>query len=406
MMNNSMKGLALVGVTAATVGVGLFQPHQGTRGELVTAQPLRVLSTRDDVVAELAGDQFKTEPVRYGVDTYQLVYRTVDAKGRPTIASGLLALPRNGVRELSTVSYTHGTEINRTDAPSLWPDTWSVGPSLTFASAGFAAVAPDYLGMGLGPGPHPYLDVPSETTAQVDLLRAARQFAPTTGRSLRHEVYVTGFSQGATAAMGLARALQGGADHWFRLGAVAPIAGVYDGRNVEIPALLDGTVKPPWNVGYTAYLLVAWNRLHHFYQDPGEVFAPKYAPTVESLFDGVHTGDDLAEGLPADINDLLTPHGFDLLLHPTGSMAAALRVHDSTCTDWTPRVPVRLNVSGGDDQAMGANSEHCLAALTAHGADARIVDVGTMAYQESAHLGANILGTAANAAWFTQLANR
>jgi hypothetical protein len=61
------------------------------------------------------------------------------------------------------------------------------------------------------------------------------------------------------------RALQGGADDWFRLRALAPISGAYDLRGVELPALTDGTVLPPWNVGYTAYLMVSWNRLHHLY---------------------------------------------------------------------------------------------------------------------------------------------
>ena len=51
-------------------------------------------------------------------------------------------------------------------------------------------------------------------------------------------------------------------DDWFRLPALAPIDGAYDFGGPELPALLDGTVRPPYHVGYTAYLVVAWNRLH------------------------------------------------------------------------------------------------------------------------------------------------
>jgi dienelactone hydrolase len=400
-------GLALAGLATATGLAGAASPAAAVdthgRGEVVTVQPLRTLSTKDDVVASLTSDHFKADAARYGVDTYQVVYRTIDAYGKPTIASGLLALPRNGARKLRTVSYTHGTEINRNYAPSLWSDVWAVAPAITYASAGFAAVAPDYLGQGLGPGLHPYMDVPSEATAAVDLLRAARTFAPTTGRELQPQVYVTGFSQGATAAMGLARALQGGTDRWFRLAALAPIAGVYDGRNVEVPALAGGQMSPPWDVVYTAYLLVAWNRTHPFYRQPDEVFAAKYADTVEGLFDGVHQALDVVGGLPADIGDLLTAHGFDLLRNPSGGFAEALRVHDSTCTDWTPRTPVRLNISGSDEQALYANSAHCLAALRSHGVAAQIVDVGSLEYNDTWHLGANILGTASTVEWFSRL---
>jgi hypothetical protein len=398
-------GLALTSLTAVIVGPAApsFAASSTDRGTLVIALPLSTLTARSDVVTMLTSAEFDPAPARYGVDTYQLVYRTVDPAGRPTIASGLLALPRGGGHELRTVSYTHGTEINRTDAPSLAADSWATAPPVTYASAGFAAVAPDYLGLGLGPGRHPFLDVPSETTAAVDLLRAARAFAPTAGRSLSRDVLVTGFSQGATAATGLARALQGGVDDWFRLRALAPISGAYDVRGVELPALRDDRVPWPWNVGYVAYLLVSWNRLHHLYSSPGEVFAGPDAERVEALFDGVHGGLDLTGTLPASVKTMLTPAGFAMVQHPTGRFAEALRVHDSTCSDWTPRVPVRLLLSGGDEQAPNANSAHCQARLRAAGAQVSTVDVGDLRYQDSVHLGSNIRGTAAAATWFAGL---
>jgi hypothetical protein len=392
--------LALAGLTVALTAAAV--PAQATpqaRGQLVAATPIRTLATKADVSTFLTAAEFDAAPARHGVDAWQLVYRTVDPQGRPTIASGLLTLPRSGAKALRTVSYTHGTEINRTDAPSLGAGGWAAAPAVTFASAGFAAVAPDYLGLGLGPGPHPFLDVPSETTAGVDLLRAARAFVPRTGRSLTRDVLVTGFSQGGSAATGLAKALQGGTDSWFRLRALAPISGAYDFAGVELPALTDGTVKPPWNVGYTAYLMVAWNRLHHLYDHPGEVFEEDFADQVEALFDGVHTGDDLGETLPSTLDDLYTEHGLALLTEPSGPLAAALRVHDSTCRGWRPKVPARLFVSGGDEQVPTANATHCAAAL----GSVPVVDVGDLAYEGSTHLGANVRGTAAAASWFAGL---
>lgn len=84
------------------------------------------------------------------------------------------------------------------------------------------------------------------------------------GRTPQRDVLVTGFSQGASAALGVARALQDGADPHFRLGALAPISGGYDFQNAEIPALPAGDRIPPkLAVAYVTYLLVSWNRLHH-----------------------------------------------------------------------------------------------------------------------------------------------
>jgi hypothetical protein len=402
-------GIVVGVVAAAAVGVAvpaigqteeIGRGRDSGRGQIVAVQPLRTLPSKEDVARELSAAEFKTDEVRYGVDTYQLVYRTVDPAGRPTTASGLVALPRNGVRELRTVSYTHGTEFNRTGAPSMWRNGWAVGPALTYASAGFAAVAPDYLGLGLGPGPHPFADVPSEATSSLDLLRAAREFAPTTRRSLKRPVLITGFSQGGTAATGLAQALAAGADSWFRLGGLSPIAGHYAARDNVLPMLRAGDVPHPFNSIYIGYLLTAWNRLHHIYGRPDEVFK---VDGVEALFDGVHTIEDLIAALPVKPTDLLTDEGLALLDNPTGPFAAAIAVQDGTCTGWTPGVPVRIVVAGGDEVIRPGNARTCRDAFTTRGVNAPIVDAGDLNYNGSKHLGANILGTADTVKWFLTL---
>ncbi|GAA3209162.1 alpha/beta hydrolase family protein [Dactylosporangium siamense] len=394
----TVAGLVLA-VGASSAGIAGAQPARGEndgRGEVVAVQPLRGLDA-DAARDTLAEAQFGTGDVRFGVDTYQVLYRTIDARRRPTVASGLLALPRNGERQLRVVSYAHGTELNRTDAPSMWRDGWAVAPALTYASAGFAAVAPDYLGMGLGPGPHPYLDVTTEASASLDLLRAARTVAAGQQRVLRREVYATGFSQGASAATALGRALERGDDGWFRLGALAPVSGAFDLRGAELPALLGGTVPPPYNVGYTAYLVVAWNRLHGLYQRPEEFFAAPYAAKVETLYDGVHTGEDLAATLPGTVEELFTPHGLAILREPSGPFAAALAEHDASCDGI--RAPARLLVDRTDEQVPAASSAYCAARLRS----GAVVDLGTHPYFGSAHLGSNVTGAAAALTWFRQL---
>jgi pimeloyl-ACP methyl ester carboxylesterase len=110
-------------------------------------------------------------------------------------------------------------------------------PALTYGAAGFAVVATDYLGLGTGPGLHPWMDVPSETTASLDMPRAARNLMRdnNTGHTLGRDIMVTGFSQGASAALGLARALGDNAEPWFGLRAIAPVSGAYAFRYAEIP---------------------------------------------------------------------------------------------------------------------------------------------------------------------------
>ncbi|MBU2670245.1 lipase [Actinoplanes bogorensis] len=373
-------------------------PATAVTGQLVSATALRTYPTRSDVDAALTADKFDPGTNHFGVRTWRLVYRTTDASGAPTTASGLVALPINDRRKLSTVSFGHGTEIFKGDAPSTSEDVFLIGPALTFASAGFAAVAPDYLGLGVGPGVHPWMDVPSETTASLDLLRAARDFARTEGKVLTRDVYASGFSQGASAALGLAQALQSGADPWFRAAAVAPISGAYDFRRAEIPALFTPEVHPVLASAYTTYLLVAFDRLHDIYPAPGDVFRKPYVG-LPALFDGTHTGQEVIGALPATIDELLTPRGKAMLLHPTGRFARALAEVDSVCTDWTPRMPVRLYYSPGDEEAVNANTDHCRSTLPAPK-----VDLGVNRdYNGFVHEGSEVLGVPAITRWFLQL---
>ncbi|MBA9002579.1 alpha/beta hydrolase family protein [Thermomonospora cellulosilytica] len=378
------------------------QDDAGLRGRLVAVEHQRTL-TAEQARRWLADDTFDGSAVKYGVDTYQLVYRTVDARRRPTVASGLLVLPRNGERRLRTVSYAHGTMSHRMDAPSVSTEAWAQGPAVIHAGAGFAAVSPDYLGLGLGPGIHPWKHVPSETTASVDMLRAAREFTAGKGLTLARDVLVTGFSQGASAALGLARALQEGTDPYFRVRAVAPIAGAYDFRGAELPALLEGRVEPKSAVAYTAYLLTSWNRLYGLYGAPSEVFRAPYADRVERYFDGTTPGQEMLQGLPDSVDRLLTERGLALLRTPTGTFSHALDVDAEACKTWTPRIPVRLYRISDDEQAVTANTDHCHAWLRARSVHAPIVDVGERTYYGSRHLGANVAGTAQIVRWFGTL---
>jgi hypothetical protein len=404
-------GTALVLTGPANAATGLGQPSIGPaaptaslapgpsvdRGSLVSLAWIRSLSP-SQAASLVTEDNFNPTGIRNGVDLYRLVYRTIDPRGRRTTASGLLGVPRSSTVAIRPVVFLHGSEVYRGDAPSVSADPWALSPAVIFAGAGYAAIAPDYLGLGLGPGPHPWLDVPSEVTASVDMLRASRTAVAQLGRSIRSDVFVTGFSQGGSGALGLARAIDQHRADGFRLGAVAPISGAYQMRNEEIPALLGGDLDPNWSVAYTAYLLVAWNRLHHIYGSPTEVFQAPYDRTIEALFDSDHTGQQVFAGLPARLDKLLTPHAVRLLEHPTGGLAAALALSDSTCTDWAPRAPLRLYVSDTDEQVVPGNTEDCQAAFESAGAAASVVSLGSLA-----HLDTNRVGTGAVLRWFNSL---
>lgn len=351
----AVTALTTSGVTAAA----------SAHGDLLSATPISALS-QDQVVGLLGPAGIDTRVVRHGVDAYRLEYRTVDPRGRRIMASGTVVLPRTSDRRLPTVVFEHGTIAAKADAGSVGPDTNRTAP-IAFAAAGNAVVAPDYLGLGTGDGTHPYLDLPSTTTASLDLLRAAGEFTDRLDRRVR----VTGFSQGGSVAMALAEELQ----RTGRLVAVAGVSGFYDLYDTQFAEALAGRVHPKLSTISSAYFLVSMQRLGRVRGDLFEV------PGVAGLFDGHHSGREIMEALPDTPHDLLTDQGVRVLEHPSRLLR---HTTDGTCSGWTPRVPVRLyTATGGDELVPFANSTHC---RDAFGIDVPLVEVGRVDHNKSGAL--------------------
>ncbi|HET6635941.1 MAG TPA: alpha/beta hydrolase [Streptomyces sp.] len=369
----------------------------GPRGKLLSVTPLRRWS-RAEVAAFVSGNEVHADPatMRYGASTYRLTYATVTPQGEPTTASALFVLPDGGPHHLSTVSVTHGTTLYRGNAPSTGENVTLIG-ALLYAAGGRAVVAPDYLGLGTGPGPHPYVDTHSSVTASLDALVASRKAAVRHGRHLTRDVYATGFSQGGQVAMAVGRALQRGAEPYFRLRALAPISGPYDIAGAELPALFDGRIDDQSAVIYLAYFLTAQNRLHPLWDDPREVFREGYAGKLTELFDSDHTPQEILPQLPGTVRELLTDEWYEKVRHPSGTLAAVIRRNDGVCR-WAPRVPVRLHTASGDRDVPIANARSCARDLAARGVHAAVIDHGDVD-----HGGAYRASLPGIARWFARL---
>ncbi|MEY9928852.1 dienelactone hydrolase [Catenulispora sp. GP43] len=375
------------GANAAESGPGAAelgrQHHE--RGRLLSVTEVAALSPAQvqAAVVPFFGD---TKRVRYAVTDYRITYSTVDPQGRPTTASGLVALPSGAGDRLSVISYDHGTNPTRDAVASVTAGGGDREAVELFASAGYAAVAPDYLGLGTGPGVHPYMDLASEVTASEDMLTASRALAGQHDTNLNPRVDVTGFSQGGAAAMGFAHAIQQGqAGAYWHLGAVAPMSGPYNVRTAEIPALLHNSLNPESEVLYISFWSVAMNRIYHFYDNPAEVFQQPYASIVEGLYDGNHTEQDILSALPSSPTALLTPQYLARLQHPTGALLKAMTQNDVSC-DWHPNAPAQIYGADGDDGVAFANAQQCQAQLAAHGDRVKLVDVGDVDHNTSAEL--------------------
>jgi hypothetical protein len=367
---------AYASVTQPTLSEAAVTGVHALRGALVSAVPIATLTAAQLDAA--AADFPDTPPARYGVTAYRLIYRTVDHNGRPTTASGIVVLPDGRRGALTAVEYLHGTNATKAYAASVDDTSTDRLVTALFAGAGLVGVAPDYLGLGLGPDLHPYIDTKTETTASADMLLAARTFAARHGVALKRDVLVTGFSQGGRASIALGRALSRGEAGPFRLGALQAVAGPYDLLGSELPATFDGGVAPATAAFYLAYFVTAWNRTVGLYDDPREAFQAPYAKTVEGLFDGSHPDEEIAAALPDSPDKLFTPEFAQRLQHPTGRLLQALQAADQICHDWTPRVPVHLYSGTKDTDVVAANADACATGLRARGAQVTVHSMGAV----------------------------
>ncbi|WP_181957732.1 hypothetical protein [Nonomuraea longispora] len=114
------------------------------RGAVASSTPVEKLD-RSQVAERLKANGIDAGHVKYGVNAYRVIYRTVDAKGRSTTASQLVALPGNSRRNLRVVSWLHGTTVYRGDVASVNEKSTDRAATLLFAGAGHAVSAPDYL---------------------------------------------------------------------------------------------------------------------------------------------------------------------------------------------------------------------------------------------------------------------
>ncbi|PWK82066.1 secretory lipase [Lentzea atacamensis] len=360
-----LTAAALCGAVVAFVPA-TASAHAG-RGALLDVVPVSTMDT-SQLVSYLGDYDLDASRVRFGVDAKRIVYRTIDPAGKPTTASALVASPRNNGRSPRQVTWLHGTTGYRGSVASV-ADGNDRAAALLFASAGYLTTAPDYLGLGTGPGFHPYADAPSTVTASVDALRATRKLAARLDLRPDPRVMITGHSQGGHATMALGQALHRGADPGLKLGGLAPISGpmrpsrlVAQGANDEIAN----------GVAYLAYWTVAWNRLHHLYDHPAEAFKD---PSIEGLFDGEHRNEEIFSKLPGTISELFTESYLARVKHPTGVLRAKLREADGYC-DWRPRVPVSIYSSTGDEDVTIETSAHCDQRLEQYHAQSTLIDLG------------------------------
>ena len=334
------------------------------RGRILSATLSTTLSTA--TIALLFS--FAGVPItpQYNVLLYKIHYETISPLGARTVASGALALPQAANGVLPLISYQHATILQTNLAPSSMNLNTEVSVGVAFATTGYAAVVPDYLGLGDSPGFHPYHHARSEATACIDLLRAAKAFCSTNGFPLSGKLFLCGYSQGGHATMALLRELERYHTNEFSVTACAPMAGAYDLSGVTTTNFLSGATQP--NPYYFLYLLAAYEDVYHLAPSLAAMLASPYDTNLPAMLRSNLSSAQINAAMPGDPVQILKPDVLAALRNnPRHPLRLALQEND--LYRWIPRAPMRLYHCQADQDVPIANSEVALTSFQAQGDD-------------------------------------
>lgn len=327
--------------------------------------------------------------VNYPVDTYKIIYKTPGPLGDTTIASGALFVPQNAPCGAPIISYQHGTISKNANVPSKMGGEFMIG--VIAASHGYVVSMPDYLGMGDGPGFHPYCHAATEASATLDMIRSSKAFCSNSGVALNDQLFLMGYSQGGHATMATSREIELYYPSEFNLVASVPMAGPYDISGVQRELLeSDSVYSQP---GYLPYIMLGYNEVYNIFDSLPQVLKAPYDSLVEVLFDGTY-GIGSINNYMLDVPKLMIDSAYYAnydadSLHP---FKEALR--DNDLYDWTPENYIMMIHCNGDEVIPFEHSQIAYDAFVAAGSDSVFLsDAGAFGHSdcaESAILGAKI----------------
>ncbi|MGW5317902.1 alpha/beta hydrolase family protein [Nocardia thailandica] len=235
----SVRGL--VGVLLLTA-VGCGAEDAGPLDPVVGSAPTAFYSTSPESLAGEHGSVIKTQPLTGapaipGARNQLVLYRSVDAQGKPVAVSGLLAVPAGTppAGGWPLISWAPGT-TGVADKCAASRDDRDSSPvrdlQAIWIAAGYAVAQTDYQGLGTA-GEHGYLIGETEQRAVADMATAARSVDSSVGRRW----VAMGHSQGGHAALFAASAATAWAPRSELLGVVALAPAAHLGEQVRVAKL-------------------------------------------------------------------------------------------------------------------------------------------------------------------------
>ena len=319
------------------------------------------------------------------VSLYKVQYATVipEQGNKPTLASGLVAVPQTAQKKLPVVSYQHGTVFTRTAVPSRPEESDEMRiVTARLGGNGYVVIAADYIGKGDSTEPDSYMVREGTVQACVDMLFAARAVLADLGIA-EDGLYLSGWSQGAWSTQQFRHRLESLNIPVKAAATAATPADLYLllTRWINNPTALDAT----WLAGS---VILFTHSYAHYYDMPGlpqTIIKPEYQAACRDFYENKIGWEQLQPQIPAKIADLLQKDA--IAQSSVGMDAFFRRLRENQAFMWRSVTPCRYYY-GKVDEVMPPYVATLAVGYTeaAGGAKAEAVYAGDVADHRGAFL--------------------
>ncbi len=248
-------------------------------------------------------------PAKNAVKLYRITYPSVipEQNNRPTMASGLIAIPETVEKYLPVISYQHGTAMEKDLVPSFPEKSFETRLMIAqFAAQGYVVFGADYFGLGLSKEKDGYMVIGSQQQACIDMYEVTKLILPKIGITPT-AFFLTGWSQGGVVTMTFLERLERSNT---KVTAAATVAAQCDGY-----VMLNGFMSFPRKIDgswVSAMFMLTVFSFEEYYQIPGLAqgfFTPEMYPIAKRVYEKDPTLKP--EEFPTDLKKLIRKEFFD-----------------------------------------------------------------------------------------------
>ena len=311
-----------------------------------------------------------------GVELYRVSYFTKDENNRKTLVSGLLAFPRNK-KIKGVVSYQHGTNSERMNAPSKPSEDEGLGIAAVFAGGGYLCLIPDYIGFGVSTEIHTYLHAETTTNAVVDFLKIGSEICTSLTKKETNYLFLIGISQGGHATAAVHREIEKNPVSGLPLIATSSIVGAYNLKEISIPYAIEN--KSVFYLGYLA------NSYCHIYKHPlNSILLAPYDTIVPRIFDGNHTYEQVIARLPKTPESLYRKDILDDFISGNHDWFTD-KISENQTFDWKPNALFRMYYGSKDKDVSPQDAINAYSHMKQLGGNVELIGLGELTHTQSAY---------------------